>query len=191
MILGDVSIHASTREATRAKDHWMPKTFQSTPPRGRRLEKREEKTAKKCFNPRLHAGGDRCNPRVAYPLSRFNPRLHAGGDLAALGTWMYSRGFNPRLHAGGDYNFRVGEKVGGFNPRLHAGGDRAFDDMNQRIAVSIHASTREATISKLASGWTKCCFNPRLHAGGDLGNSEGSANSLVSIHASTREATSQ
>ena len=57
---GDVSIHASTREAT-LLPVLIPagvELFQSTPPRGRRLNTYLTLISHTCFNPRLHAGGD-------------------------------------------------------------------------------------------------------------------------------------
>ncbi len=56
-------------------------------------------------------------------------------------------------------------------------------------AVSIHASTREATSAfRRRASWTMC-FNPRLHEGGDPSNLYVYSSHAVSIHASTREAT--
>ncbi|HHV05623.1 MAG TPA: hypothetical protein GXX60_03755 [Anaerolineaceae bacterium] len=77
-----------------------------------------------------------------------------------------------------------------FNPRLHAGGDNSGDFQAARIAVSIHASTREATQSSKSPSH-RGSFNPRLHAGGDCNSGDFQAARIaVSIHASTREATS-
>ena len=78
-------------------------------------------------------------------------------------------GFNPRLHAGGDTPvFAKPSGISGFNPRLHAGGDLLETlQVVEALRVSIHASTREATVDVTehdGEGWG---FNPRLHAGGD------------------------
>ena len=54
-----ISIHASAREATRFLEHLeTAKTFQSTPPRGRRLVALAEALEVINFNPRLREGGD-------------------------------------------------------------------------------------------------------------------------------------
>ena len=56
-----ISIHASAREATEAKDTKLLTVdlFQSTPPRGRRPRDTLKESADNCnFNPRLREGGD-------------------------------------------------------------------------------------------------------------------------------------
>ncbi len=56
---GDVSIHASAREATiRTRECSAPWLFQSTPPRGRRRPGTSRACRRRSFNPRLRAGGD-------------------------------------------------------------------------------------------------------------------------------------
>ena len=57
-----VSIHASTREATQPPQQTL------------RLHA--------CFNPRLHEGGDRAYATIGLPINCFNPRLHEGGDVS-------------------------------------------------------------------------------------------------------------
>ena len=61
---------------------WILKQFQSTPPRGRRQTDSWDRSSDRCFNPRLHEGGDIPTPLLgeAYGVS-FNPRLHEGGDI--------------------------------------------------------------------------------------------------------------
>ncbi|HHV05625.1 MAG TPA: hypothetical protein GXX60_03765 [Anaerolineaceae bacterium] len=79
----------------------------------------------------------------------FNPRLHAGGDLQPFSL------FRPIFYC--------------FNPRLHAGGDWRYVELHRyQSLVSIHASTREATLLSAFLLMSLACFNPRLHAGGDL-----------------------
>src|SRR5690606_17923956 len=57
---GDVSIHASAREATRAQDAHL--------------------SVMGCFDPRLRAGGDSTWTGFFVGIARFDPRLRAGGD---------------------------------------------------------------------------------------------------------------
>jgi len=169
------------------------------------------------FNPRLHAGGDqRWNRCITIWKYCFNPRLHAGGDgnsRRALGRTTVSIhastreatgsvemsyddviSFNPRLHAGGDLQpFSLFRPIFYcFNPRLHAGGDWRYVELHRyQSLVSIHASTREATLLSAFLLMSLACFNPRLHAGGDCNSGDFQAARIaVSIHASTREATS-
>ncbi|HHV05629.1 MAG TPA: hypothetical protein GXX60_03790 [Anaerolineaceae bacterium] len=89
-------------------------------------------------------------------------RLHCWAFLCSQAC------FNPRLHAGGDaLNFSKRTSKWRFNPRLHAGGDWRIKESAPEDTVSIHASTREATLC-IRSRQHRARFNPRLHAGGDL-----------------------
>ncbi len=99
-----VSIHASTREATK---------------------RRHACRGLPSFNPRLHAGGDhRPNPRFTHS-NCFNPRLHAGGDAMmsfASSCTLWFQSTPPRGRRPIPFGFFTGIAEG-FNPRLHAGGD--------------------------------------------------------------------
>ena len=125
------------------------------------------------FRVSIHASTREATPFVICPFlkfNRFNPRLHAGGDKREFALRGCRTGFNPRLHAGGDLLFAVNDTTReGFNPRLHAGGDSTGQGIARDYEVSIHASTREATV---------VVFEKRILA-------------VVSIHASTREATAR
>ncbi len=147
--------------------------FQSTPPRGRRpLPCHLQQIALIRFNPRLHAGGDaiRCpsttrkflfqstpprgrrrasSPPVHQSLARFNPRLHAGGDLSILRTTIQVNRFNPRLHAGGDISSTGVILMDWLFQSTPPRGRRLALDPNNGYSggVSIHASTREATLT--------------------------------------------
>ena len=192
-LMGWISIHASTREAT-----WSG----STPP-----------CCARYFNPRLHAGGDsRPRPKPATGLN-FNPRLHAGGDAIALISSSIDLYFNPRLHAGGDgtgswilqspWAFQSTPPRGrrlGVRVHRHIGHDISIHASTREATsrkvkgscgrrISIHASTREATSRPRPKPATGLNFNPRLHAGGDDANGKLHNEVLISIHASTREAT--
>jgi len=79
----EVSIHASTQEATQC----MPRCYKR--PRSVSIhastqeatqKTRHDDTNRWSFNPRLHAGGDKCERVQSRPGMGFNPRLHAGGD---------------------------------------------------------------------------------------------------------------
>ena len=146
----------------------MATLFQSTPPRGRRLQ--------------------RLNTVASLP--RFQSTPPRGRRRYSALLYGAPRSFNPRLRAGGDAPERSWrDGLRGFNPRLRAGGDPAGEQQVERAVVSIHASAREAT-----TGWLKglphkqfqstpprgrrqaissrslatACFNPRLRAGGDM-----------------------
>ena len=81
-LFGQVSIHASAREATAAP--WACRCGQGS------------------FNPRLRAGGDQ-NAKAKKSINPcFNPRLRAGGDAKEPGQGRAYFCFNPRLRAGGD-----------------------------------------------------------------------------------------
>src|SRR6185295_3440915 len=99
--------------------------------------------------------------------------------------------FNPRLHAGGDgiYGLMQTGSAGFQSTPPRGRRQRLVSNSCYALRVSIHASTREATISRVARAYETLCFNPRLHAGGDSCSSCGGVGSMVSIHASTREAT--
>ena len=77
-----VSIHAPARGATPLReDAGMMSMFQSTPPRGGRLEAEVRGDDGVGFNPRPRAGGDPGSHEPAAGLIGFNPRPRAGGDI--------------------------------------------------------------------------------------------------------------
>ena len=122
-----VSIHAPTRGATRresvCKRH---DTFRSTPPRGeRRRDGRAACRRAAGFDPRPHAGSDRCGPASWAGTSSFDPRPHAGSDRLSGNQRRVGTGFDPRPHAGSDLRMDslTVAKIG-FDPRPHAGSDR-------------------------------------------------------------------
>jgi len=104
--------------------------FQSTPPRGGRLE---------C----------KIYPKPTYPFQSTPPR---GGRLFFYNQIDdVSRYFNPRPHAGGDKDGRrqPSQRLH-FNPRPHAGGDNAGGTIAiGDYVISIHAPTRGATFCHL------------------------------------------
>ena len=98
------------------------------------------------FNPRLHAGGD-LEP-VAKVERVIEVSIHASTQEATLTLrcwmiiyWFQSTPPRRRRRVGPDTKcLRIG-----FNPRLHAGGDSFLPGSSMNEAVSIHASTQEAT----------------------------------------------
>ncbi len=100
------------------------KRFQSTPPRGRRHYGINRCCWKRCFNPRLHAGGDEetwMSAQKALVSIHASTREATRSRVISTKVWL---GFNPRLHAGGDLErLNMSQLALCFNPRLHAGGD--------------------------------------------------------------------
>ena len=100
-----ISIHASAKEATVIISNYaVALTFQSTPPRRRRLQIPGAHIAFVDFNPRLREGGDftACTP--IFSQEYFNPRLREGGDIKKQHYASDRLDFNPRLREGGDRN---------------------------------------------------------------------------------------
>ena len=99
-----------------------------------------------------------------------------------------------------------------FNPRLREGGDAEQAALGRALAISIHASAKEATISPViaaprtdfnprlreggdryeeAIDYVENYFNPRLREGGDVDSQiDALKKYCISIHASAKEATS-
>ena len=122
------------------------------------------------FNPRLREGGDAISFRLLISPSLFQstpPRRRRQLSPQGICTKPY---FNPRLHEGGDALCPCTLSVRHyFNPRLHEGGDDNNLAFLVCIAISIHASMKEATRMRRRICWTSSYFNPRLHEGGDCG----------------------
>ena len=120
------------------------------------------------FNPRLREGGDAISFRLLISPSLFQstpPRRRRQLSPQGICTKPY---FNPRLHEGGDALCPCTLSVRHyFNPRLHEGGDDNNLAFLVCIAISIHASMKEATYLL----WM------------------GKRKWMISIHASMKEAT--
>ena len=169
---GEVSIHASAREAT--PDHCAAWAWSIR------------------FNPRLRTGGDMSSPGGKPVVCCFNPRLRTGGDgpgrsLTVLtqrfqstpphgrrrvgpGSWARLVRFQSTPPHGRRPSRRCSLPLtaSGFNPRLRTGGDFGRSDgLNPCTAVSIHASAREATPTRSPVAVICLGFNPRLRTGGD------------------------
>ena len=78
----------------------------------------------------------------------FNPRSREGSDADFLNGGKYHDDFNPRSREGSDVGLAVSIGIGffNFNPRSREGSDRCFDNLSGRIAISIHAPARGATV---------------------------------------------
>ena len=189
-----VSIHASAREATSAwRLRRSPRSFQSTPPHGRRRELINE--CLRDWTVSIHAS--------AREATRQPDRLYAVGNS-----------FNRRLRTGGDYAWFAGSVVERQFQSTPPHGRRQCVRIKSPVCprVSIHASAREATILPSSSSWfgkwfqstpphgrrprlrpstrPRARFNPRLRTGGDCPEAWRSLPGWpVSIHASAREAT--
>ena len=98
--------------------------FQSTPPRGRRLEVQLSKLTTKSFQSTPPRGRRPQIQHRRYRMHYFNPRLREGGDIF-------------KRHRLGQFRY--------FNPRLREGGDLVLWLPALCFAISIHASAREAT----------------------------------------------
>ena len=121
-----VSIHAPTRGAT-------------SPPTGNH-------PSSTSFNPRTHAGCDRCrSPRQGFAAS-FNPRTHAGCDGIPGSRNPFEK---VSIHAP-----TRGATVMGHNARRHA----VFQSTHPR---GVRRGSRPPPRARPA------CFNPRTHAGCD------------------------
>ena len=123
---GDVSIHASAREATSRRPHRATSGwFRSTPPRGRRRTLALQFKRNSVFRSTPPRGRRPSDTRGAFTMHGFDPRLRAGGDPQFQRKRTdYNSGFDPRLRAGGDPRalpYRPGSAR--FDPRLRAGGD--------------------------------------------------------------------
>ena len=98
-----VSIHAPARGATatlRSSMYWL--AFQSTRPRGARLQQRGGVGHIKSFNPRAREGRDRSRPVPKAGKTRFNPRAREGRDILDIRSDISLPGFNPRAREGRD-----------------------------------------------------------------------------------------
>ena len=143
--------------------------FQSTLPRGERLDKRSYK--KEFQHISIHAptrGATLRRREQTKQIRDFNPRSHEGSDLHRQLLIFSRRYFNPRSHEGSDFSTAIlAHLAENFNPRSHEGSDNKMATLLVPYRISIHAPTRGATDS---SGYHN-------------------TQNLISIHAPTRGAT--
>ena len=79
-----ISIHAPTRGATQIPYSFFPPfKFQSTLPRGERLNKSRICLSLSNFNPRSHEGSDPVSSLYGCYRCNFNPRSHEGSDITS------------------------------------------------------------------------------------------------------------
>ena len=101
------------------------KLFQSTLPREERLSLSRLIPTHSNFNPRFHERSDVSGGNGSGSGSDFNPRFHER-----------SYGYHIRIIHNGDY----------FNPRFHERSDSLLFNIPEDVVISIHASTRGATL---------------------------------------------
>ena len=166
--------------------------FQSTLPRGERLDKRSYK--KEFQHISIHAptrGATLRRREQTKQIRDFNPRSHEGSDTIA-GTATTSRirfqstlprGERPAELRNSPVHLR------NFNPRSHEGSDIEFIYGFLRPEISIHAPTRGATSGLKLFSYVQCNFNPRSHEGSDALLRMNDNDIMISIHAPTRGAT--
>ncbi len=122
----------------------------------------------------------------------FNPRAHAGRDIFFAASSDTSMGFNPRAHAGRDYNKGAAPAAGRVSihaPTQGATGEPANTSI--QYSVAIHAPTQGATGGAPAAGTQ---FSVSIHAptqGATMYIDGKSLTAIVSIHAPTQGATSK
>ena len=167
--------------------------FQSTRPRGARLQALSMIFSMACFNPRARAGRDQkvmmpnvirklfqsTRPRGARPwtgrISRKAVKFQSTRPRGARHTvrradYVSGRGFNPRARAGRDRVFAMDISCAHAFQSTRPRGARP-DVTNQSVTqavVSIHAPARGATNTDNTINHAACSFNPRARAGRDL-----------------------
>ena len=179
MILGhvrrdSVSIHASARDATgiltnltsRIRVSIHASARDATPDTGCRS------LLLYCFNPRVRAGRDRLRQQLQ---RRLCVSIHASARDATLSSSLQcctcvfqstrprgtrphvyrafsgQVGFNPRVRAGRDaLSLQIRRLTVRFNPRVRAGRDGLQEKLVPDVAVSIHASARDATLCMMS-----------------------------------------
>ena len=144
--------------------------FQSTHPHGVRPGRSPGRSPGRAVS--IHAptrGATKPLPTKWFFNGSFNPRTHTGCDVHEISNQGRGKGFNPRTHTGCDVCCAVICTTARTFQSTHPHGVRLSVAVSarDRVAVSIHAPTRGATLTSLA-----CCMYR-----------------LVSIHAPTRGAT--
>jgi len=123
--------------------------FQSTRPRGARLDPAEDKDEDKDIS--IHAP----TRGATYLLSTGQALRH---------------NFNPRAHAGRDGSFHMAAMtiLSFQSTRPRGARPEKNTAVNRFVAISIHAPTRGATLLIAILAFRKRHFNPRAHAGRDF-----------------------
>ena len=187
-----ISIHASAREATISPDLSRGlRSFQSTPPRGRRRPLC--RLGDVFIYISIHASAREATTENSYGIMGRNISIHASAREAtiivtpsnALDLFQSTPPRGRRRHRSS-----VHSASSDFNPRLREGGDWDCTDKVLAGIISIHASAREATCSR--ADFTGSC---RFQSTPPRGRRQPSRfffhhKCQISIHASAREATS-
>ena len=143
--------------------------FQSTLPRGERLDSWLVGFLSGYFNPRSHEGSDYPNSavRAKIAISIHAPTRGATVpgmpdlDLPVISIHAPTRGATIFTR----WNFST---YGDFNPRSHEGSDSTLRTLRYHRTISIHAPTRGATCFRCILRWPPTPdFNPRSHEGSD------------------------
>ena len=168
------------------------KSFQSTPPRRRRLTRFDKNWDALIFNPRLREGGDQCHAFLT-PLGRAFS-IHASAKEATPVAGIYS--FLPykfSIHASAKEATNMAMNSNAIQQfSIHASAKEAtnfFSDNRISFVFSIHASAKEATPCKRFLVRLRFYFQstpPRRRR--PLDSSLGKT-IVFSIHASAKEAT--
>ena len=125
-----ISIHASTQDAT--------------------LFRRSRRSWIDYFNPRIHTGCDQDPRTPSSSALHFNPRIHTGCDDKKYFHYdMYDLFQSTHPH-GMRHVVPVSTLSAGtdFNPRIHTGCDECRNILPCSFDISIHASTRDATMTR-------------------------------------------
>ena len=143
--------------------------FQSTHPRGMRLESARSELASSNFNPRIGEGCDPHLPKMPQrQASNFNPRIREGCDKICIQNELHPE---------------ISIHTSARDATWYRGLPKIITD------ISIHASARDATNFTMRVWIGSTDFNPRIREGCDLSNSKVGDFSNISIHASARDAT--
>ena len=151
-MLPGVSIHASAREATAVRAGVLDFVLVSIHASAREATDGAGNTLP-CGQVSIHASA---REATRYPGSGGcigGVSIHASAREATAWRcckWRRATRFDPRLRAGGDDHSQTAyPNSRSFDPRLRAGGDGRDRRLASARVVSIHASAREATLTRL------------------------------------------
>ena len=121
--------------------------FQSTLPRGERLNSIPVIASRHNFNPRSREGSDHYILGICGVRGNFNPRSREGSDKFFVAKCILQNYFNPRSREGSDDEYL--KEIGGVK------------------RISIHAPARGATAGERVKLLLAMHFNPRSREGSD------------------------
>ena len=187
----EISIHAPPRGATRKNVICLlTYTFQFTPLREGRREKRQSAEKTTYFNSRPSARGDMAEWQYVLPVWNFNSRPSARGDRHGSTMPCIVAHFNSRPSARGDGGLTT---CGGmqyifqFTPLREGRQDTAVLDTKQLLFQ--FTPLREGRRIVAGRSCTKPYFNSRPSARGDPKEGKEMSEFVISIHAPPRGAT--